>query len=195
MNLKLNEAYWTERYINQTDFWDLGEVSPPLKEYVNQLNDKSIDILIPGCGNGYEGEHLHQAGFNNVRQMDLSQLALDNFHNRVPSFPKDFLICSDFFEHEGTYDLILEQTFFCALYPSLREKYVQHACKILKPKGKIAGLLFDDPLNNDKPPFGGNQEEYEKLFSPYFHLHILETAHNSVKPRAGREFFILFEKK
>lgn len=195
MNLKLNEAYWTERYINQTDFWDLGEVSPPLKEYVNQLNDKSIDILIPGCGNGYEGEHLHQAGFNNVRQMDLSQLALDNFHNRVPSFPKDFLICFDFFEHEGTYDLILEQTFFCALNPSLREKYVQHACKILKPKGKIAGLLFDDPLNNDKPPFGGNQEEYEKLFSPYFHLHILETAHNSVKPRAGREFFILFEKK
>ena len=50
----LNENYWSSRYKNNDVAWDMGEVSLPLKEYFDQLTDKYISILIPGCGNAYE---------------------------------------------------------------------------------------------------------------------------------------------
>jgi hypothetical protein len=42
--------------------WDLGQVSPPLKAYIDQLTDKNLRILIPGCGNSYEAEYLLEKG-------------------------------------------------------------------------------------------------------------------------------------
>ena len=51
------------------------------------------------------------------------------------------VILGDFFEHTGQYDLIIEQTFFCAIDPKLREKYVAQSSALLKPSGKIIGVL------------------------------------------------------
>ncbi|MFZ4613516.1 MAG: hypothetical protein ACOYNH_07525, partial [Bacteroidia bacterium] len=47
----LDQEFWDSKYREKSFGWDLGEVSPPLKEYFNQLEDKNIAILIPGCGN------------------------------------------------------------------------------------------------------------------------------------------------
>ena len=30
--------------------------------------------------------------------------------------------------------------------------------QLLKPNGKLVGLMFNVPLNKDKPPFGGNKD-------------------------------------
>ena len=73
--------------------------------------------------------------------------------------------------------------------------YSRKMFELLKPGGKLVGLLFNDALNTDKPPFGGNKEEYEKYFKPYFELKVFDTAYNSIKPRAGRELFINLVKK
>jgi hypothetical protein len=66
--------------------------------------------------------------------------------------------------------------------------------EILNPGGKIAGLLFDFPLTEAGPPFGGSETEYRKLFSDTFTIKTLERAHNSIKPRQDRELFFIFEK-
>ena len=66
---------------------------------------------------------------------------------------------------------------------------------LLSEKGKIAGLLFNFPLTEVGPPFGGSHEEYVKLFSEKFTLKTLEPAYNSIKPRANKELFFTFEKK
>ena len=94
-----------------------------------------------------------------------------------------------------TFDLILEQTFFCALDPNLRKSYVSKMEKMLNPNGKVSGLLFNFPLTEVGPPFGGSIEEYQKLFSGKFKIKTLEKAHNSIKPRADKELFFIFEKK
>ena len=115
---------------------------------------------------------------------------------RVPGFPKEQLLQVDFFELEDhKFDLILEQTFFCALNPSLRLKYVKHMAELLKPNGKLVGVLFTDPLNAIKPPFGATKEEYTSLFEPFFKFKTFEICTNSIKPREGRELFIDFIKK
>ena len=186
----LTEEYWNNRYLSDDFSWDLGEASLPLKKYIEQLDNKDIMILIPGAGNAYEAEFLFNNGFKNIYVLDFAKIPLQNIKQRIPNFPSEQLIQQDFFEHQGQYDLIIEQTFFCAVNPSLRKKYVQHMKQLLKPNGKLVGLLFNDVLNIDKPPFGGNKIEYESLFSPMFDIKIMETAYNSIKPRAGRELFV-----
>ena len=195
MDILLDENYWSQRYTDQQTGWDIGYVSPPIENYINQLSNKKLKILIPGCGNGYEGEYLHQKGFSNVHQMDLSKNALNNFHIRVPSFPEERLLHQDFFKHNEKYDLIFEQTFFCALNPNLRSSYVQSMAEKLLPGGKIVGLLFNTPLFTDHPPFGGSKEEYIPLFEKKFYIKTMETAYNSIPPRADSELFIILEKK
>ena len=193
--LDLTKEYWTSRYTENDTGWDLGEISTPLKEYIDQLTDKSISILIPGAGNSYEAEYLFKNGFKNVTIIDLSEEPLKNIQKRIPDFPKENLIVGDFFEHHNHYDLILEQTFFCAINPSLRQAYAKKMHELLNNKGKLVGVLFNDVLNTDKPPFGGNKEEYISYFKPYFHFKTFESCYNSIKQRANRELFIHFEKK
>lgn len=192
--IELNETYWQTRWENKQTGWDIGYPSTPLKEYIDQLEDTALSILIPGCGNAYEGGYLVEKGFENTFLLDISKSALTHVEKRFPGIPENNLIHDNFFNHQGEYDLILEQTFFCALDPAMRPKYVQKIRSLLKPGGKLVGVLFHDRLYQDHPPFGGFLPEYKALFSPHFHVHVMEMCYNSIKPRKDREVFILLEK-
>ncbi len=194
INAMLDQTYWETRYQTHQTGWDLGAVSPPLRAYADQLTDKNLNILIPGAGNGYEAEYLVKTGFTNVTVVDLAPSALAALRERVGDTPALRLVAGDFFEQTGPYDRVLEQTFFCALDPSLRPAYARKMHDLIAPGGKLAGLLFDTHFENPGPPFGGSVAEYRALFAPLFRLDVLETAYNSVKPRAGREVFIKFVK-
>ncbi len=196
MKPQLNAGYWNNRYLSGEFGWDLGEVSPPLKSYFDQLNDQHQKILIPGAGNAYEAEYLINKGFTQVYVCDYAEEALKNLHKRCPDFPANHLIREDFFKLEGlTFDLIIEQTFFCAIDPSLRKSYFEKMELLLHPGGKLVGLLFDDDLNSDKPPFGGHAADYRPLFENKLITRTFELCYNSVKPRAGRELFMILQKK
>lgn len=187
--------FWDERYQSGKTGWNIGYVSTPLKTYFDQLTNKDLKILIPGTGNSYEAEYLFNHGFKQVFVADISAYPLQNLKKRVPGFPDAHLLNQNFFELEGTYDLIIEQTFFCALSPELRIAYRDKMVDLLKPNGKLVGLLFNFPLSPDGPPYGGDEETYQKLFSPSFAIKTLETAYNSISPRTGRELFFIFQKE
>jgi methyl halide transferase len=196
----ITELYWTNRYKDQNTGWDIGYPSTPLKEYIDQLEDKSIRILIPGAGNAYEAEYLIELGFKNVYVMDISKLPLDNFMERNPNFPQEQLIEANFFEHQGNYDLIIEQTFFCSFEPTKtnRQNYAKQMHQLLNPKGKLVGVWFDIPLvegNMDKRPFGGSKDEYWEYLNPFFETIVFENCYNSIKPRENQELFGIFIKK
>jgi len=193
--MKLNSNYWEERYQNNETGWDTGKITPPLQDYIDQIENKSIHILIPGGGNSYEFEYLISCGFKNTHVLDFAKNPLENIKKRMALLDDKQLIHSDFFEHSGQYDLIIEQTFFCALEPHLRAQYAEKMKALLKPKGKLVGLLFQFPLTEVGPPFGGSKEEYFTLFENDFYIKRIETAYNSIKPRKGNELFFIFEKK
>ena len=186
-------AYWDDRYRQNETAWDMGQVSPPLQVYFEQLKDSSISILIPGCGNSYEAAWLLQQGFSSITLIDISTLLVDRLREKFASAPLQ-LIAGDFFEHTGQYDLIIEQTFFCALDPSLRQDYVAKMIELLKPGGKLVGLLFDREFTGG-PPFGGNAAEYRTLFEKRFSIRSLAPCYNSIRPRAGTELFFIAEKR
>lgn len=190
MSVFLSADYWNERYINHAAQWDLGTVSPPLKEYIDQLTNKSISILIPGAGNSYEAVYLMEQGFTNITVIDIAPTVIEYLNAKYPNQNTIKFFVSDFFNWNGQYDLIIEQTFFCAIDPSLREDYVKHMSQLLAPKGKLIGLLFNRPFQGG-PPFGGDIITYQALFDAYFKFEILEPCYNSITPRANTELFFI----
>jgi SAM-dependent methyltransferase len=192
-------AYWQGRYTAGRDGWDAHDVTPPLRAYFDQLDVAGQPrILVPGAGRAYEAEYLHQLGFQQVVVADIAPGALAALATRVPDFPRENLLLADFFAlpNDQPYDLIVEQTFFCALSPRLRPAYAQQCAALLRPGGTLMGLLFDTDFGPvQEPPFGGSKEEYREYFAPYFEFRHLETAINSLKPRQGRELFICLKKK
>lgn len=194
MNQEFSADYWQNRYQNDQTGWDVGEITTPLKEYFDQLPNVGQRILVPGCGNAYEAEYLFLRGFRKTYVADVARAPLERFALRVPSFPKDQLLLQDFFSLQGSFDLIVEQTFFCAIDPMLRPAYARKCAELLVPGGKLVGLLFNTTFERQGPPFGGNQKEYRTYFEPFFEFLHFETAYNSILPRQGRELFIELRK-
>ena len=195
----VNQAdYWQQRYEQDSIGWDMGDVSPPLKAYIDQLPESAKDktILVAGAGNAYEVGYLHEQGFTNVILVDFASAPIQAFAARYPSFPAEHLICADFFDlspDEYQFDLVIEQTFFCALDPALRDDYVQQMAALLKPNGKLIGLLFDKDFGHSHPPFGGNSDEYRQRFAPYFDIKTMQPCDNSHPARRGSELFVILQ--
>lgn len=190
----LDEKYWSERYKLGLIGWDIGYPSSPLVQYLDQIENKSICILIPGAGNAYEADYAFRNGFLNVHVLDISKEPLDRFRVRFPDFPNENLHHQNFFDVRNTYDLILEQTFFCALDPNLREDYSRKMHELLNPDGILAGVLFDRIFDSKGPPFGGNREEYLTYFNGKFEIKTFERCYNSIPQRVNSELFIQLKK-
>jgi SAM-dependent methyltransferase len=190
----MNKSFWDERYDTGKTGWDIGQVSPPLKAYIDQLERQDLRILIPGCGYGHEGRYLWTKGFHQTYLLDFSEIPKSSVLASHPNcFPERNWYIEDFFQHSGAYDLIIEQTLFCAIDPSKRADYAKHTASLLKPEGKLVGLLFNRSFEGG-PPFGGSKEEYEAYFQPYFSNIKMDECYNSIEPRLGTELFIQLQK-
>jgi len=195
MMTSFNPAYWNNRYIQENTPWDLGQPSPPLTHFIDRLTDKELKILIPGAGRAYEAIYLHQQGFNKVWVCDWAEDSFDYIRKNHPQFPADHLMVQNFFDLNLKVDLILEHTFFCAILPKLRSKYVAKSFDLLVDSGQIAGLFFNFPLVDQGPPFGGDADLYEQYFSSSFKILELSPTPYSVPERQGKELFFHFRKK
>ncbi len=195
---KSNAAYWSDRYKTGATGWDAGSISTPIKAYLDQLTDRDLRILLPGAGHAHEAEYAWRQGFRQLTVLDIAPEPLQNLRQRVPDFPEANIVEEDFFAHEGAYDLIIEQTFFCSFPPTAenRSAYAQKMHDLLVPGGKLVGLFFDFPIDQkERPPFGGSRSEYLSYFNPLFEVLAFQTAHNSIQPRAGRELFGILRKR
>jgi len=198
-NTVFDESYWRGRYTTGRTGWDVGTITPPLREYFQQLGPPDTRrILIPGAGRAYEAEYLHELGFSHVYVADIAPEALEALQQRVPGFPPAHLLLQDFFALPATppYDVVVEQTFFCALNPNQRPAYAQQCAQLLRPGGTLVGLLFEANFGPvTEPPFGGTREEYRSYFEPHFDFVHFDTAYNSLRPRQDRELFICLRRK
>lgn len=184
--------YWEDRWAQHQTGWDIGFPSPALCKFIDTIEDKDAAILIPGCGNAYEAGYLLSKGFNNVTVIDIAATAVAHIRNRYEGLT---VLHQDFFDHQGQYDYILEQTFFCALPSSLREAYVNKMHDLLKEEAVLAGLLFDVEFEKEGPPFGGSKVEYISLFSEKFEIIELNITNESIQPRSGSELFFRMSRK
>lgn len=192
--MSLDQEFWNQRYAEKQTGWDLGAASPPLVRIFEQIENKDADILIPGCGNAYEAQYLLDHGFTSITLIDIAPLIVKDLQHRFQGNANIRIICEDFFDHKGQYDYIIEQTFFCALDPTLRPDYVSKMHSILKPEGILTGVFFSRNFEQDGPPFGGTQIEYEALFGELFRAEFAESD-DSIPARLGNEIKGIMRKR
>lgn len=192
---KLDARYWQNKYQNNDTPWDIEGVSPALVYYFQQYTVPNQRILIPGAGRAHEAIWLHKAGYRDVTVCDLTEEAFGHLRAECPDFPASNMIVCDFFLLKGSYDVMIEQTFFCALDPVLRRDYVEKSAELLVEGGELAGLLFATPFTTEGPPFGGTRDEYLNLMSSRFDVLEMAITDKSIPPRLGNELFFRCRKQ
>jgi SAM-dependent methyltransferase len=191
----LGKDFWNNRWETQKTGWDIGYASPAITDYMAKCVDKNAPILVPGCGNAHEASFLLENGFTNITLVDIAPLAVERLQEKFKQFHQIKIVLGDFYLHEGKYEILIEQTFFCANLPASRGNYVKKAADLLNHGGRLIGVLFNREFEKQGPPFGGNEAEYKALFSPFFTIEKMELCYNSIAPRMGNELFINLLKK
>jgi SAM-dependent methyltransferase len=182
------KEYWNSRWKEGKTGWDLGMPSPPLLHLIQTLQpSKKSRILIPGCGNAWEAEWLAAHGYANITLVDIAPELCRILEQRFTATPAVRVLCADFFDLQGPFDLILEQTFFCAILPELRKAYVLKMKELLAEHGILTGVLFDTDFPFVGPPFGGHADDYRALFETQFRSVQIGPCDHSAGPRAGTE--------
>jgi methyl halide transferase len=187
--MELDARYWQNRYLEGNTPWDIGGISPAILDYLEALPPGPLRILIPGAGKAHEAKWLLGHGFTDVWVCDWAEAAILAFRDIAPEFPERQLLCRDFFTLEGPFDLILEQTFVSALPPERWPDWAACCARLLRPGGRVAGLLFATPFENPGPPFGAHREGYQKVMAPWLDVSRMDISLRSIPPRLGNELF------
>lgn len=190
-------AFWNEYYEAGTPPWQIEEACPPALAFVDSHPVEPCRILIPGCGLGHEAVAFAERGFS-VVAMDLSEkvvaLAKERVDSQLPITYRSGNICQAEPESLGYFDAIFEQTCYCAIDPRDRPAYVKATHSLLRKGGILFGVFYQAD-HGSYPPWPISKEEVRADFSPFFNIHTLERAQNSIESRAGKEWFAYFSKK
>jgi SAM-dependent methyltransferase len=190
-------SFWDKRYKDNSANWDLKTPTP----FFISLIDKGefiypSDIILPGCGKGYDAVYAAEKGFK-VTAADFSSEAI-NFASamaREKGLSINF-INEDIFNInlKEQFDFIFEYTTFCAINPSRRIDYIKKLAEFLKPGGRLIALLFPVDGRAGGPPFNIDPIETYKMISPFLKLEFYSSRIDSIKPRAGREVLHIYKK-
>ena len=189
---------WQRHYDENDLGWDLGQVAPP---FVSLLEPNTIvpsKTLVPGCGRGHEVVFLAENGFD-VTAIDYSTGAVNHLNSVIKDRQLNSRVLHlDFFTldstHDGLYDLLIEQTFFCAISPNQRPLYVETVARSLKKGGMIAGLFYHTGQEGG-PPFNTTREDIINHFSEFFEIKKLDHSKNSAERRKEKEWLAILVKK
>ena len=181
-------------HVDTPAFWD--------EQYKNGLAGKFLkpcEMLVPGCGKGYDAVEAAKAGYS-VTAVDFSSAALNSARalagkeNVNIDFIEDDIFSLDEIYKEK-FGAVYEYTTFCAVNPSRREEYLAKLSAYLRKDGVLAALLFPVEKRDGGPPFGIDAKEFFKSASKYFDLLFSSKQINSIKPRRGREVLQVYLKK
>ncbi len=92
----------------------------------------------------------------------------------------------DFFAYQPSelFDAFYDRAALVAIAPDLRERYVQHLSRMMKPQSK--GLLVSLEILDEShqgPPFSVRKETVNRLFSQYWDLEVLKNVSLTDKKR------------
>ncbi len=167
------QTHWESAYRLGETPWDKGAAHPALVDFVAARGAPAGEILVPGCGYGFDVRALSMPE-NHVLGVDIAPFAI----TRAEAFPKvarEEYLLGDIFSLTSTFparfDVVFEHTFFCAIEPSKRRDYVSVVGRILKPGGKLIAIFFMNPDHNEPgPPYGTGRQELAALFGTEFAL-------------------------
>jgi SAM-dependent methyltransferase len=130
-----------------------------------------MSALVPGCGRAYDALALADHGFDAVVATDLSPAACEAAQSEIDEStsatrPHVHVRCGDFFELDGNYDLIWDNTFLCALDPSVRNRWAQQMKALIAPGGELITCVFPIGKRKGGPPYEMSVPLVRELLEP-----------------------------
>lgn len=189
---------WEAAYQRGETPWELGQPAPPLVDLVTAYRDRLGRVLVPGCGRGDDALYVATLGAT-VTGWDSAPTAIAAARERARAQGRAVAFAvRDALNPEpadaGAFDTWIEHTFFTALPPSLRPRYVAAAARLLRPGGLILGVYL---LGKEEggPPFAVTEAQLRTLFTPAFQVVTLAPAANSIGMGVGRELVAVLERR
>ena len=198
MTNTLSADFWEKRYQEGTTRWDLGQAAPTFVYLLTETTDLPPGrVIVLGSGRGHDALLFARQGFD-VVGVDYAPAAIAAATQSAQANNlKARFLERDIFkllpEYAQQFDYVVEHTCFCALEPSLRDRYVELAHNVLKPEGKFIGIFFTHNRPGG-PPYGSTPKEIEQRFSHHFQILSLEPAPFSVASRSNEEYLGIFQK-
>jgi len=187
------EEMWA-RGLDPGDAFDCEKNEPAFQDLIDKDVLPKGKALVPGCGRGYACCALARAG-NKVVGMDISKTACkaaEDYRDSVGLSSSDIeYVAGNFFEHEGSYDIVYDCTFYCAIEPSLRSKWAAKMRDLVKPGGELVTLIFPVAEYDGGPPFACSTEQMtqELQAESFKRIHLAKVEGNNVaRPFKGEEW-------
>ena len=160
---------WEEIYQKGEVFWNKGEASPPMKQYLERHPVRGR-ALVPGCGHGHEVALAVDHGLD-ANGLDIAPTGVAEARALYPKLAERFVV-GDLFnppaELRGAFDVVLEHTCLSGLHPSLRADYRRGIDLTLKRGGLLIGVWFIEPdldPGDEGPPFPLSVPDLTALFA------------------------------
>ena len=163
---------WEARYRRNEHPWDKGEPSPGLVDFLRDRTELVPGtVCVPGCGFGHDARQWARHGFR-VTGIDISPTAVKRAREAAErdDLPVRFQV-ADFLadEPETPFDWVFEHTFFCAIEPDQRERYVRSVLRWLRPGGHYLAVYYL-LQEEDGPPYPVDRPEILERFASRFDL-------------------------
>ena len=190
--------YWDNRYLKNEDKWDLNYPTPIFVNWSKSLKNKK-KILIPGAGKGHDAIYLAEKG-HDVYAVDFSIQATNYITKIAQNKNIDInVINANLFSLQKYYnyfDILLEYTFYCAISPSKRSRYIKESYNLLKNNGEFVGIFLpiNKTIKEGGPPFAVNITETINKFTKYYKIIECCKSTHSIKERAENEIYISMKK-
>lgn len=192
-----SESHWSKVYRQEsTPGWDLGGPAEALKDMMPRLKITRCRVLVLGCGDGHDAAFFAQAG-HFVTAVDISPLAIERAKKLYGHMENITFVEADLFklprEMDGAFDIVFEQTCYCAINPTRRQELVKVWNRVLTTEGHLMGVFFAMEKRQG-PPFGGSEWELrQRLKSSYLPI-FWGRWQASVPRRQGKEFFVYMKR-
>jgi SAM-dependent methyltransferase len=214
-----DQAYWQGRFTVGDTPWELSAPSTVLIEALQEVEArgvslKSTKVLSPGCGTASDAMELARRGAH-VVAVDWSTLALNGARRKYAALSSELSGTIDFRQGDffaispESVDIVCEHTFFCAIDPGMRQRYIDAIARWVKPEGFLIGNFFildsseaqalpglSLTKEGQGPPFACTREALEHLTKPHFEPIVMRPANNpEPSRRPGMEWVCIFRKR
>lgn len=174
--------------------WDFGGVPKALRGFLESRHGPG-NVLIPGCGSGYEIKAFCSRNWDAVG-IDFSTVAVTRARGLLGSLAGK-VYEGDFFTYplrEEWFDIIYERTFLCALPPQMRPQYAQRIAKLIAPSGVLCGFFFFGP-EDEPPPYPISQGQLDELLGKWFTKIEDKVVEDSLALYVGKERWQVWKRK
>jgi hypothetical protein len=185
---------WNQAYLERETPWNMNTINPLFEKHsLKLLKESGSEWLIPGAGHGHEITFFESYS-KKVTAFDLSPQAKKEFHDLYPQSSCEYKV-EDFFQSSlKIFDVVVENYFFVALDPSLRQKTIQRIHSLLKNNGFYAGVFFTRS-SQEGPPFGLSEWELRAHIENLFEIKEWIRSPYSHPKRQDMELWVVLQKK